>query len=111
MYIRTLSVVLGVYLLKQTGIFHLLHPFLVLATVSPDADRQQGIMASSSTALSASANIALSSGTCNSITHMCAVVLSGTGASYTDPDDTNNAQCVDITSRIICSPGEMFYEL
>ena len=77
----------------------------VLATVSPDTDRQQGVTAGSSTTLSASASIFLSSGTCNTITHLCGVVLPGTGASYTDPDDTNNAQCIDISARLTCSPG------
>ena len=49
---------------------------------------------------------------CNDVSWLCASLTVGTGASYNDvdPSASSNIRCIDITSQMVCSPGQNFVE-
>ena len=67
-----------------------------------------GLLASgASLTVSGSVDLTLPTANCNTLTFLCVRLSEGAGASYVDIDnaDSSNAICIDITSRIYCSPG------
>ena len=73
-----------------------------------NSDLQQGVTVGSSFNLVTVAfNMKILPANCASVKKICAVMVEGTGASYTDSDKTksSNVFCIDIVARKSCVPG------
>ena len=75
-------------------------------TISSSVDRQQGLAATASFSSTGTASVTIPSAQCSSIRFLCLKLATPSTALYTDAGPTNNEKCVDISTKISCSPGQ-----
>ena len=72
------------------------------------SDVEQGLAGGGVFTVIGTANINVPASQCTQVVYLCVNLTEGTGANYTDsdPSDTSNVACDDISARKTCFPGE-----
>ena len=76
-------------------------------TITTAADLKQALPVGSSNmkTIAATASVTIPAAYCAQVSHLCAVLSEGTGASYKDAATTNNIKCKDISAQKGCNAG------
>ncbi|CAD5123008.1 DgyrCDS11396 [Dimorphilus gyrociliatus] len=77
-------------------------------SVSPASQKSAGLLSGSSVHITGTVSITISAAQCQNALWLCVSVLPPTGATYIDLDESNNWECIDISTKRTCLPDPKF---